>query len=115
MLCPCLALYDDIDNDGGTHERRDGAKWDDASFARQEADEIAEQGDGRATEQGGRQQCAMVVGGKKHACYVWHCQSDEGDGSAEGGGDGSEDARDDEQDVASAPDADAEVLSIAVA
>ena len=52
---------DDVDDDGSTNQRRDGIKGNNTTLAREETDEVADEGYDCSTEDGGRQQHPMIV------------------------------------------------------
>ncbi len=54
---------DDVDDYGGTDERGDGVKGDDATLAWEETDKVADEGDDGAAEDGSWQKHTVVVGG----------------------------------------------------
>ena len=54
---------DDVNNDGGADERRDGIEGDDTTLAGEETDEVADEGDDGAAEDGSWQKHTVVVGG----------------------------------------------------
>ena len=55
---------DDVDDDRGADEWRDGIEGYDTTLAWEETDEVADEGHDSATEDGGRQQHTMVVSGE---------------------------------------------------
>jgi len=62
-FCSPLALAgDDVDDDRGTNQRRDGIKGDNTGLAWEETDKVADKGYDGTTEDGGWQQHTMVVG-----------------------------------------------------
>ena len=72
-----LSLDDDVDDDGCAHQRGHGSKGYDAVLAWQEADEVADEGNGGSAENGGRQQETVVVGAQQQSCDVRHGQRNE--------------------------------------
>ena len=105
---------DDVNNDGGADERRDGVEGDDTTLAWEETDEVADEGHDGAAEDGGRQQHTMVVCGEQQSGDMRHGKADECHRTTEGGGDSREQTCDDKQPVAHSQDVDAEVFSITV-
>ena len=86
----------DVDNDGGADEGRDGIEGYDTTLARKETDEVADEGDDGTTEDGGREQHTVVVGGEQQSGNMGHGEADESHRATEGGGDSREQTSDDE-------------------
>ena len=105
----------DVNYDRCPHDRCDGIQRYHPVLARQIAHQVTDQGDHGAAENSGRQQRTVVVGAEQQSGDVRHGQSDKGHRSAEGGSDGGQDARHDQQPVAGAHNVDAQVLGILVA
>lgn len=91
---PCSATHNNVDDDGGTDEGRDGIEGNDACLAGKYADDAAKEGDEGSHENCHGEKLAMVLGADNHAGDVGYGESDEGNGSAEGGGNSGEDAGD---------------------
>ena len=106
---------DDVDDDGGADERRDGIEGDDTTLAREETDEVADEGDDGTAEDSGWQKHTMVVSGEQQSGDMGHGEANESHRAAEGGGDSRQQTSDDEQPVAYPQDVHAEVLGITVA
>ena len=109
------ATEDDVDNDGSADEGCDGVEGDDAEGAGEKAKDVAQQGNDGSGEHSGGHEEAVIVGVEQQACDMWHGESNECHGTAEGGDDGGEQSGDDVEPVAGADDVDTEVLGIAVA
>lgn len=109
------SLSNDIDDDRRTDERCDGIEGDDPRFAWKHTEQVAHQCHDSPHEDSGRQQRTVVVGMQHQPCDMWHSQTDEGYGAAEGGDNGGQQSGDDEQQVARTHDVDTQVLGIAVA
>ena len=92
----CRPAEDDVDDDGGADEGCDGIEGDDAEGAREETKDVAQEGNDGSGEHGGGHQETVVVGVEQQACNMWHGESDECHGAAEGGDDGGEQSGDDE-------------------
>lgn len=88
-------LCDDVDYHRGTHNGRYGIKGDDTVLAGKEAYQITDQSDDGTTEDGGRKQHTVVVGGQQQTGDMRHGKSDKRHRSAKGGGDGRQQACDD--------------------
>ena len=106
---------DDVNNDGCADQRRDGVEGDDTTLAREETDEVADEGHDSSAEDGGREKHTMVVCGEQQSGNMGYGEADESHRATEGGGNSREQTSDDKQPVANPQDVDAEVLGIAVA
>ncbi len=80
-------MGDDVDDDGGADEGRDGVEGDDTTLAREETDEVADESHDGSAEDGGRQQHTMVVCGQQQSGDMGDGQSDECHRTTEGSGD----------------------------
>ena len=105
-------FHQNIDDDGGTEQRGDSIQGDDATIRRKGAEEIAEKGKGCTHQHRNGQQSAMILRADDEAGDMRRCQTDEGDGTTEGGNHCRKKTGDDEQNDAQAPDVEAQILGI---
>ena len=106
---------DDVDDDGGADEGRNGIEGNDTTLAWEEADEVADEGHDGTTEDGGGQQYTMVVCREQQSGDMGHGEANEGHRTTEGGGNGGENTCHYQQPVARTEDIDAQVFCILVA
>ena len=78
-------FHQNIDDDGSAEQRGDGIQRDDATVRRKGAEEIAKKGNGCTHQHRDGQQTAMILRADDEAGDMRRCQTDEGDGTTEGG------------------------------
>ena len=105
----------DIDDDGRSQYWCDGIQWDDARFARQDADQVAEQGHGTPRKQGDGKQRVMIRGTQKQTGNVRYGQSDERYRATESRSYRGKDTGSNQEEVACTLDVHAQVLGIPIA
>lgn len=86
-----------VDDDGGTKKWGDCSEGNHAVLGGKGAKPVAQQGDDRTQEHRGGQENSMILGRDEETRNVGRGQTDEGDGTAEGGDRGGENACDKEQ------------------
>lgn len=109
------AAVEDVDDDRGAHQCRHAVDRHCALKARCAGNQIADQGQGRATQCSRWQQAAVVARAEDAAGQVRNGHADEHDGAAIGGDDGHQCARTDDDPCAGPFDVDAQIGGIAVA
>ena len=105
-------FHQHIDDDGGTEQRGDGIQRDDATVRRKGAEEIAKKGNGCTHQHRDGQQTAMILRADDEAGDMRRCQTDEGDGTTEGGNHSRKKTGDDEQNDAQTPNVETQILGI---
>ena len=108
-------LHQNIDDDGSTEQRGDGIQRDDATVRRKGAEKIAEEGNGCTHQHRDGQQTAMILRADDEAGDMRRCQTDEGDGTAEGSNHSRKKTGDDEQNDAQTPNVETQILGILLA
>ena len=85
----------DVEDDGSPQNRGDGIERNQSSLTRQQADEVAEQGNGTTHHQGEGKQRTMIGCAEHETGNVGHSQTDERYRTAERSGDCREQPRND--------------------
>lgn len=100
------------DDDGGTKKWGDCSEGNHAVLGGKGAKPVAQQGDDRTQEHRGGQENTMILGRDEETRDVGRGQTDEGDGTAEGGNHSRKKTGDDEQNDAQTSDVETQILGI---